>query len=99
MPTGNYGTVEIAGKKYQVRFWSSYKSTCQKEARALREAGFLARVIKHPIRHGTLAGSAVNEEWAVAQTAPHMHRPAVPKVSRRGKSVTKESRGKRHGSR
>lgn len=97
MPYGNYGTTKIAGKTYQIRFWSSLKSDCQREVKRLHKAGFLARVIKHPIQMGTLAGGAVFEQWAVAQTAPHMHRPAIAKVSKIGKSVTRETRGKRHG--
>jgi len=95
MPTGHYGDVKIAGKKYHVCFWSSLKSDCQREARDRREDGFLARIVKHPIKMGTLAGGATAEQWAVAIRGKTIHRYSTHKGW--GKSVAREDRGKRHG--
>jgi hypothetical protein len=75
MPTGHYGTAEIGGKRYQILFWSSLKSQCQREARwHRREEGSYARVIRHPIQHGTLTGGSISEEWCVAVRGPAIHR-------------------------
>jgi hypothetical protein len=94
MPFGHYGDVDIAGKGYHIFFWSSLKSDCQREAREKRKDGFLARVIKHPIRMGTLAGGGKYEQWCVAVRGTVAHRPKTGKLSM---TVTREQHGKRHG--
>jgi len=67
MPEGHYGHVKIDNKDYEVIYWSSLKSKCDKEAVYQRKKlGMKARVIKHPIKKGILAGGVTNEEWAVA---------------------------------
>lgn len=67
MPTGHYGHIKIDNKNYEVVYWSSLKSKCEKITVYYREKlGMKARIIKHPIKKGILAGGIINEKWAVA---------------------------------
>ena len=66
MPTGQYGQFSQDGKQYWVVFWSSDKRDCYREAKMCRGEGSNARVIRYPIKMGTLAGGATVEQWAVA---------------------------------
>lgn len=66
MPEGHYGTVDIKGVMYKVTYWASLKSDCQKRSKVYRQAGYNSRVIKHPIKLGSLAGSGTFDQWAVA---------------------------------
>lgn len=67
MPSGQYGSVHIGGSKWAVVYWSSFKSDCEQEAGWQRAIGKNnARIVRHPIKKGTLAGGITEKEWAVA---------------------------------
>jgi hypothetical protein len=66
MPEGYYGEFTKKGKVHTVVFFSTFKSECLRMAKIYRGEGSNARVIRWPIKMGTLAGGAVAEQWAVA---------------------------------
>lgn len=66
MPVGYYGTVKIAGKRYEVQYFNTMKSECKEWEKVLKREGYMTKIIKHPIKLGNLAGGLTVIHWAIA---------------------------------
>ena len=87
MPEGYYGNFIRDGKEHTVVFFSTFKPECLRRAKIYRGEGSNAKVIRWPIKMGTLAGGVVEEHWAVAisrKRAPGVTRPFTKEEVRRG---------------